>query len=203
MKTKTLLLSLLTGACLLWLSGCAVLIPFVQEQQAREQQVLAAQQAEEAARLAVINPPPVHIAASSEERPFHSPAAGNDATGNNYVISGRRAKSDQLYRQLVRQLKNPDPAKRTCAATDLSRLNRSSGDLIPHLVRALRTDNSKWVRRAAVKSLGRIGTRAVIAPLTAALNDRDRWVAHSAANALQGVRTRIGQTNNSYSVASL
>ncbi|MFN8390029.1 MAG: HEAT repeat domain-containing protein [Bdellovibrionota bacterium] len=164
-------------------TGCAVLIPFVEP----KSQVPAVETDElfdpEIPLQAFINvPSPVAQAVGTRELP---PLA------NNLAITPARAKSDVLYRQLIEQLKSPDAAKRTCAATELASLNRKRSDLIPHLVRALRYDQSKWVRRAAAKSLGKIGSKDVIQPLMQAQNDRDKWVAHTATNALQQARSRL------------
>lgn len=111
---------------------------------------------------------------------------------NNYTISPSAALSDALYSRLVAELQSDNAARRTCAATDMAQLKKRQNEVILHLSHALRFDASKWVRRAAAKSLGKIGTRDVIGPLTAALSDRDKWVAHSAANALQRLRARGG-----------
>ena len=117
------------------------------------------------------------------------PASGiSAAVQNNTFLSGRALRSDEVFQRLLTQLRSGDAAKRTCAATDLGYLRRSTRELIPPLVEALRNDRSKWVRRAAAKSLGRIGSREVISPLRQALGDRDRWVAHSAAKALARLR---------------
>lgn len=107
---------------------------------------------------------------------------------NRTTISARASRSDDLYVRLINQLKSGNAAERTCAATDLAQMRGRRDESIRHLSYALRNDQSKWVRRAAAKSLGKIGTSAVIAPLTAALRDRDKWVAHSAANALSNAR---------------
>ncbi len=180
------------------LSGCAVLIPFVAESQIDQ--------------LAVLGPPCYReMPKISASRDFDLDFANNDPSmrsagyDNNYVITPRRAKSDSLYRQLLQQLKHSDPAKRTCAATDLAALSRNKNDIIPYLADVLKHDANKWVRRAAAKSLGKIGTNTVIAPLTAALGDSDKWVAHSAANALEKVRARlsVAQIRSSEQIAAL
>jgi len=112
-----------------------------------------------------------------------------DAVGlNRRTPTTKERRSDGLFQILLIRLHSSDPAERTCAATDMGSLLLSRDKLIPPLVQALKYDESKWVRRAAAKSLGKIGSRAVIQPLTEALRDRDRWVAHSAANALKALR---------------
>ena len=115
------------------------------------------------------------------------PASGME---NNTVLTPREAASAAHYARLLEQLRSTNAAQRTCAATDLGRIDGRRNETVAHLSFILKNDSSKWVRRAAAKSLGRIGTREVVAPLTAALSDRDKWVAHSAANALQQVRRR-------------
>jgi hypothetical protein len=169
-------------------SGCAVLIPFVESKSqvpAVDSDDLFDDQLPLQAFISV--PPPSARTASVQELP---------PLENHFAITGARAKSDVLYRQLVLQLKNPDAAKRTCAATELASLNRNKGDLIPHLVHALRYDQSKWVRRAAAKSLGKIGSKDVIQPLMQAQNDRDKWVAHTATNALQQARSHLSYSSD-------
>jgi len=105
----------------------------------------------------------------------------------------KRARQAAAYRTkkvqaLVHQLQHGNDALRTSAATDLGNLNQMHSQVIPHLASALTNDKSKWVRRAAAKSLGHLGSQQGVAPLKKALSDRDKWVAHSAANALNRLK---------------
>ncbi len=119
--------------------------------------------------------------------PSFQPGAGG--YHNNRTMTRAEIRSERTYRKLITQLQNGTAAERTCAATDLGRLQRPHSDLIPPLARALRTDDNKWVRRAAARSLGRLKNPAATQPLREALRDRDHWVAHSAANALSQIST--------------
>lgn len=110
--------------------------------------------------------------------------SGTSSYASNRALNRADARSERNFQRLLTQLRNGTPAERTWAATDLGRLRRPHTELIPPLARALRSDDSKWVRRAAARSLGRLGSRSAVPPLREALRDRDRWVAHSAANAL-------------------
>ena len=88
----------------------------------------------------------------------------------------------------LRNLRSNNDATRTSAATDLG----FYGDNRPMVVEALKTaswkDRSKWVRRAAVKSLYKLAGRDAIPSLKVALRDSDPWVVHSAQQALAKLR---------------
>ena len=105
----------------------------------------------------------------------------------------RKKKPADIIRQktlrAVKRLKNPSDVVRTHAASDLGDIGPKASIAIESLSRAVKHDKSKWVRRAAVKALGKIGGTKVIAILRLALRDRNKWVAHSAANILR----RMGQ----------
>jgi len=115
-------------------------------------------------------------------------ALANYGMTNNVSLRYSRQDAPGLAEQLIAQLQRGSAAERTCAATDLGSLRSNKNELLSYLAFALRNDESKWVRRAAAKSLGKLRLTAAIAPLTEALKDSDRWVAHSAANALAALR---------------
>ena len=63
---------------------------------------------------------------------------------------------------------------------------------VPHLVTALSSDEHPSVRAAAATGLGRLGRREAIAPLRAALSDRESVVRLEAQRALQRIETTPG-----------
>ena len=89
---------------------------------------------------------------------------------------------------LINQLKTGTTVSRTHAATDIGYLQVDKTPAVEPLAFALKHDDCKWVRRAAAKALGKIGTSAVIPLLAEAKGDSDKWVAHSAGNALERVQ---------------
>lgn len=97
----------------------------------------------------------------------------------------RRSRTEASVQRLISQLADKEPAVRTGAATDLGSFGAAAESAVEPLAKAVRQDPSEWVRRAAVKSLAKIGTPGVVEPLRLALNDRNKWVAHSATNALR------------------
>ncbi|HQH27297.1 MAG TPA: HEAT repeat domain-containing protein, partial [Oligoflexia bacterium] len=108
--------------------------------------------------------------------------------------SASRQRSSSTQRRvnlLIKQLKHNDAAVRTNAATDLGAIGPGAHDAIEPLAQAARDDSSKWVRRAAVKSLPRISSGPrVVDVLAAACNDKDRWVAQSAEKVLRRMRSK-------------
>ncbi len=112
-----------------------------------------------------------------------------------HVPSKPRARADKRkvkLSKLIRQLKADTAVARTHAASDIGFMGPYAVHAVGPLAFALRHDDSKWVRRAAAKSLGKIGSEEVVAPLRRALNDRNKWVAHSAGNALRRVERKLG-----------
>lgn len=91
---------------------------------------------------------------------------------------------------LLRRLRDESAAVRTNAATELAGIRPTSKEIEPALVEALRNDPSKWVRRAAARTLGRLRLRTAESALRTAVSDRDHWVAHSATEALKRIALR-------------
>lgn len=89
---------------------------------------------------------------------------------------------------LLAALSSADAATRTCAVTDLGFLPHFRHEIVPPVSHAVVNDESKWVRRAAVKTLAKVASADAIPLLRRALTDRDRWVQHSAAKALERLR---------------
>lgn len=104
------------------------------------------------------------------------------------AVSVLRAPKPSKSTLLIRSLKNGDPAARTNAATSLGYLAPPSNAAVQALIAAL-SDESKNVRRAAVKALGRLRIQRAVPYLARALRDRDKYVAHSAAGALRKIGT--------------
>ena len=150
---------------MLGLQGCLVLLPFTEP--------------DELARKEIIQPE-----ACTETHAFEpvvvkrfSPLAPEKAFPKD--IRMRRLE------KLVHQLSSSSDVQRTHAATDIGLMGAYAEPAIPNLSEALLTDESKWVRRTAAKSLAKIGSPRGIPPLKQALNDRDKYVAHSAERALK------------------
>ncbi len=106
------------------------------------------------------------------------------------VNCGRNRKTDRstlLLRRYLVQLKDKQPAVRATAATSIGLLGPKATVAVQPLIVAL-NDQDKFVRRAAVKSLAKIGSREAVEPIRRKLQDRDKYVAHSAARALQSLQ---------------
>jgi hypothetical protein len=137
---------------------------------------------------------------------------GNNFSGANvtcYAASGKRTPcskaqpkkaSNRRVKLLIHQLKHQDAAARTNAATDLGQLGPKAESAVGPLVHALHYDESKWVRRAAAKSLPKISRNpTVYTALQRATKDSNKWVAHSASRALG----RMGSSRGSLSTTPM
>jgi len=102
-------------------------------------------------------------------------------------LSPRQRKAQRLQ-ILVSQLRDQSDVVRTHAASDLGLLGPYAAPAVQQLAYALVNDSSKWVRRAAARSLGKIGESSAAKALRRALSDRNKWVAHSAQRALWKIR---------------
>ena len=89
--------------------------------------------------------------------------------------------SDSRY---LTQLKDPNAAIRTQTATEVAELGLASEQIILTLENLVKTDPSKWVRRASVKSLAKISGDRSREVIKLACKDKDEWVRQSANNAL-------------------
>ncbi|GEM_PF-5621698 len=109
-----------------------------------------------------------------------------DPTAEERQTSGVRSRGNRPdpLKKLVAQLQNGDSAARTRAATGLGDQGRRARSALPQLIAAL-DDESKNVRRAAVKALEKVGGVEIEEPLILKLRDRDRYVRESAANVLR------------------
>lgn len=84
----------------------------------------------------------------------------------------------------LKNLTSYNDAVRTTAATELGYLGVPRADVLEALRTATWKDRSKWVRRAAVKSVSKLAGKNAIPTLKNALKDRDPWVVHSAKQSL-------------------
>lgn len=166
------------------LSGCILLLPVIERNQAAE-----------AARGQTAKKPGTFDTGI----PLEQQALGSiDREAQAFVAlhstrpATRPLRAEQRLARLLTQLRQGSEVARTHAATDIGMMGLGAKTAVDELSYAVRYDNSKWVRRSAVKSLAKISGPEVVAPLEHALQDRDRYVAHSAKNALRKVRSQLG-----------
>jgi hypothetical protein len=185
---KKSITSLLLFAAASTLQGCVLLLPVIEENQAKHP-------TDELAGLkkscplvdGVAGKPIAHTGYARNEFDNYSEAQAFVAahrTAPTRTVSTQQSKLNKL----VAQLGADTDVARTHAASDLGSMGPAAKSAVPKLAYALANDESKWVRRAAAKSLGKIGSPDAIEPLTKALRDENKWVAHSAQNALNKVR---------------
>jgi HEAT repeat protein len=87
---------------------------------------------------------------------------------------------------LIKQLKSPDVDTRRAAAQSLAEAGEEAKPAVGALVKALREDKDRFVRRFAAEALGQIGAgpAAVLPALRQALSDPKKEVQEAAATAL-------------------
>ena len=116
---------------------------------------------------------------------------------NNYQeeqkLSCKIKKQEKLVKadpvaQALANLRNSSDATRTTAATELGFIGFGRVDVIEALKVSTWKDPSKWVRRAAVKSMYKLAGKGAIPTLRNALKDKDPYVVHSAQRALVMLR---------------
>lgn len=99
--------------------------------------------------------------------------------------------------RLMVKLESTNAAERSTAAYYLSQYGKNADRAVVLLSQIVERDPDKWVRRSAVKALGRIGTPGAQKAIRLALGDSNDWVKHSARNALREAgysQNRLGQT---------
>lgn len=96
---------------------------------------------------------------------------------------------DERIEELLVQFRTGNSAARTTAITDLGTLGPLNTHSMTVVLRALSSDESKWVRRAAARTLGRLQMGGTESALRVALGDNDKWVSHSASEALRKMRS--------------
>lgn len=148
------------------LSGCVVLVPFVEKDAPRKPKFethsgcVTAQAAPKTAKKAV----QVRKLTNAE-------------------------KQQRLISKYVYNLGAQDTVVRIHAASYLGEMGPAARSAVNPLIRSL-SDSHYWVRRTAAKSLGKIGDpRAVNALVERMRRDSDRYVNLSAANALRRIGT--------------
>jgi hypothetical protein len=177
--------------CLLLLSlnACVVLVPFIETDLSPAKRELSSGA-----------PTPCNVQEFSYSKLSTSKiptkvASCHSASGERVNCKGSsRSSSKTRVDVLVLQLKHENDAARTNAATDLGQMGPQAHQAVPPLINALKHDKSKWVRRAAAKSLPKISRRSnVVDALEQATRDRNKWVAHSASRALSKMGASRGQ----------
>lgn len=167
-------------------SGCFLMVPFIESDFKPSSDGHATSYAYEKS-CAISKDPVVHFFGPTP--PGAMIAAKNDAVRSEQISvprGPRLSKRERKLRLLLSQLQNGDEIVRTHAASDLGMMGRHARSAVDELARALRFDSSKWVRRAAARSLGKIGSPQGIPALQRAVqNDRNKYVAHSAQRSLQ------------------
>lgn len=119
--------------------------------------------------------------------PAHAVILCDSREGIRYFTRESMQSRDARTDELLLQLREGNAALRTNAVTDLGLLAPLRGDAVSAVIYALKNDESKWVRRAAARTLGRLQLRNSASALRVALNDGDKWVSHSAAEALKRI----------------
>lgn len=113
------------------------------------------------------------ISCSKRSRYYPSPSREQQSAADSKVI------------KLTKLLSSKSDAVRTNASTDLGMLGPRASSAVPTLERLAKNDQSKWVRRSAVKSLHKIGSPTSLSVLkTVSKNDSNMFVRESASNAL-------------------
>jgi HEAT repeat protein len=170
-------LSLMIGVCVAF-SSCVILLPFVHTDAGKQSPY------SESGSISCS----MNMARSLDAVNSSACVQGGSYRG---ARVGTRTSKQRKLEQLMVQLRNSDAAVRTNAATDIGALGSFASPAIGPLANAARYDESKWVRRASVKSLAKISSEPrVVQTLTAASHDSDKWVAHSAQKALHKMGTK-------------
>jgi hypothetical protein len=175
------------------LSSCVLLVPFVETDlpknelacrcRANNERSAAATEEHQNKNFPYTVPKPVLLLSSGRVQ-----AA---VQGTRQLVVRRAKPAPTLQTRisaLLGQLQDQNAALRTNAATDLGMIGPAASSAISPLIRAVKNDDSKWVRRAAVKALVKISSGPdVVKTLQFALGDSNVWVAHSAAGALRRI----------------
>lgn len=106
---------------------------------------------------------------------------GFSASQDRYKKS-QSAKAISRYRYQLKSARSD--AARTRAATELGMYDSLALDAVPDLEHAAINDKSKWVRRASIKSLYKIGSHSSLGVIRTATKDRDHYVKKSAEEAM-------------------
>jgi hypothetical protein len=140
------------------LSGCVLLLPFVEPDAKTKAEI------------------------RSNQTAANSPAMRRgEYRSRAYKLPGA---TEKKLDKLMRQMKSPVAMDRIYAAFDLGELGPKAAPAVPILVNSLH-DSSKHVRRASVKALAKIGPPAcgALPEMRKSINDKDKFVRESAQNA--------------------
>lgn len=184
------------------LSGCVALVPLIEPDYQPKQGLFGPVQSSEACPLPqtqlnaqpatkrILKSKPIRVTSEQSDQMAEAQAfvAAHVEPERKRRVNKRQAR----LQKLIRQLKAVTAVARTHAASDIGFMGSYAVSAVAPLSFALKYDDNKWVRRAAAKSLGKIGGAEVVAPLRGALRDRNKWVAHSAGNALRKVEQQLG-----------
>jgi len=144
---------------LISLSGCAVFVPFVEPDEE------------------VKKPSPVR-----EVNCHHNSA--HKSKFIRQVPQNKFVKRPSRLEQLKQKLNSADSTTRAHAAFWIGEMKNNAHPAIPLLISRLQDDDNAWVRRASAKALGKIGAKEALPALYQAKNDTNKYVAHSATNAI-------------------
>ena len=148
-------------------TGCIVLVPFVEADPQSQAVARAANPSSYQTRRGVYKSPKYALAATP----------------------------DQKVQRLMRQMKSPEVIDRIYAAYDLGELGPKAAPAVPVLVDGLQ-DSTKYVRRASVKALAKIGAPACgsLPAMRRSIGDKDRFVGASAENAVRKLQRSCSRT---------
>ncbi len=189
MRLQRYIKAVIVSASTLALSGCVVFVPFIESDLPQSPTGSATSYAYEKS-CAISQDPIVHFFAPQPPGAIADvkSAALRSRSAPQPRRSPRLSKRARKLSLLLRQLERGDEIVRTHAASDLGMMGSYASPAVDELGRALRFDSSKWVRRAAARSLGKIGSRQGIPALQRAVqSDRNKYVAHSAQRSLQRI----------------
>jgi HEAT repeat protein len=118
--------------------------------------------------------------------PRNCSSCGNKSAPQRNKASYRnlnRAKIRNSVSSYINDLSSESDVTRVNAATLLGYLDEHAIDAVPYLEKTALNDPSKWVRRASVKSLSRIGAESSLRVFNLAQKDKDPYVKMSAEKA--------------------
>ena len=169
------------------LNACVVLVPFIESDLPPNAAGTSTSYAYKEA-CALSKDPIVHFFAPSPVGSLAAVKQEGMAVRGPQTGYQKVSKKERRFQRLVHQLKNGDEVVRTAAASDLGMMGSYARPAVSELSYALQHDRSKWVRRAAARSLGKIGSKDGIPALQHAVRrDANKYVAHSAERSLRRI----------------
>jgi hypothetical protein len=131
--------------------------------------------------LSLITEPDEKAKQSMTKLAYNSPCSRLNSCSKNIPHKKRYKLSENKY---LIQLEDQNSAVRTRAVTEIAEFGYSSEEVIAKIEKMASQDESKWVRRAAVKSLTKISGSRSKSIIASACNDKDEWVRYSAKKAM-------------------